>query len=210
MLMGFAESDPAAQSQVAAFRDALTKLGWTEGSNLRIEPRWGAGDADRIKKLAKELVDLVFVIAPDPVSTGLVESLAHPGGNTTGLSLLATDLSGKRLALLKEAFPNLSRVALLVDQTDPIKQRTVKANQAAAEALGVSLWTAEIAGPDDVEGVFAKIAQDHADGVVFGTGSLLFNLRARAAPIRGKVRTRQFENSEGAGPHNLGGVPAAR
>jgi ABC-type uncharacterized transport system substrate-binding protein len=80
---------------------------------------------------------------------------------------------------VKEAVPNLSRVALLVDPTDPFKQRMIKANQVAAEALGISIWPAEIAAPNDVDPVFAKIAQDRADGVVFGAGSLLFNLRAR-------------------------------
>ena len=111
VLMGFAESDPAAQSEVAAFRDALTKLGWTEGSNLRIELRWGAGDADRIRTLAKELVDLrpdailgrntpvigalaretrtipiVFAGVSDPIGSGFAASFAHPGGNITGFT----------------------------------------------------------------------------------------------------------------------------
>jgi putative tryptophan/tyrosine transport system substrate-binding protein len=115
----------------------------------------------------------------NPVGFGLVESLARPGGNATGLSLMTIDLSGKRLELLKGAVPNLSHVALLVDPTDPFKQRSIKANQVAAEALGISIWPAEIAAPNEVEPVFAQIAQDGADGVVLGTGSLLFNLRAR-------------------------------
>jgi putative ABC transport system substrate-binding protein len=105
VLMAFAESDPAAQSQVAAFRDALSKLGWTEGSNLRIELRWSPGDADRMKTFAKELVDLrpdailghttpvvaalaretrtipiVFAVVSDPIGSGFGVSLAHPGG----------------------------------------------------------------------------------------------------------------------------------
>jgi putative tryptophan/tyrosine transport system substrate-binding protein len=115
----------------------------------------------------------------DPVGFGLVESLARPGGNLTGFSLMTNDLSGKRLGLLKEAVPNLSRVVLLVDPTDPFKERNITANQVAAEALGISIWPAEIAVPDDVEPVFSKIAQDRAEGVVIGAGSLLFNLRAR-------------------------------
>jgi putative tryptophan/tyrosine transport system substrate-binding protein len=109
VLMGFAESDPGAQSMVAAFRNALPKLGWMEGSNVRIELRWGGYDADRIKALAKELVDLrpdailgqstpviaalaretratpiVFVLVTDPIGSGFIASLAHPGGNMTG------------------------------------------------------------------------------------------------------------------------------
>jgi putative ABC transport system substrate-binding protein len=88
-------------------------------------------------------------------------------------------LSGKRLALLKEAVPNLSRVTILVDPTDPFRERQIKAYQAAGEALGLSLWPAEITMPDDVEPVFSKIAQDRADGLVFGGGGLLFVQRAR-------------------------------
>jgi len=94
---------------------------------------------------------------------------------------MAVDLSGKRLELLKEVVPRLSRVALLTDpKTDPSRERTIKAYQAAAEALGITLWNVDIGRPEDVEPVFAKIAQDHADGVVRGTsGGLFFNLRAR-------------------------------
>jgi len=134
--------------------------------------------AIELKKLTST-VPIVFVVVADPVGLGLVESLARPGGNATGLSLMTIDLSGKRLSLLKEALPTLSRVALLVDPTDPFKQRSIKANQVAAEALGISIWPAEVAAPNDVEPVFAKIVQDRADGVVIGTGPLLFNLRAR-------------------------------
>jgi putative ABC transport system substrate-binding protein len=184
--------------------NAFHDLGYIDGKNVRLEHRFPAENPDRFRTCARELVEskvdaviavttlgavelkkltstipIVFVIVADPIGFGLVESLARPGGNATGLSLMAIDLSGKRLGLLKEAVPNLSRVALLVDPTDPFKQRTFMANQAAAKALGISIWPAEIAAPDDVEPVFAKIVRDGADGVVFGAGSLLFNLRAR-------------------------------
>ena len=109
---------------------------------------------------------------------GLVESLARPGGNVTGLSLMAIDLSGKRLELLKEAVPSLLRVALLVDFSTP-KEQTIKLHQTAAQALGISLWPVEISTPDDIEPVFAKIAQERADGVVRGIGSMLFAQRAQ-------------------------------
>jgi putative ABC transport system substrate-binding protein len=189
---------------LSILRKAFHDLGYIEGKNIQLEHRFPAENPDRFRTLARELVEskvdaiiavtplgavelkkltstipIVFVIVPDPVGFALVESLARPGGNVTGLSLMAIDLSGKRLGLLKEAVPNLSRVALLTDPRDPFNQRTIKANQVAAEALGISLWPAEITAPDDVEPVFAKIAEDRADGVVFGAGSLLFNLRAR-------------------------------
>jgi putative tryptophan/tyrosine transport system substrate-binding protein len=189
---------------LSVLRKAFHDLGYVEGKKIQLEHRFPAENPDQFRTLARELVEsnvdaiiavtplgavelkkltstipIVFVIVPDPVGFGLVESLARPGANVTGLSLMAIDLSGKRLGLLKEAVPNLSRVALLTDPRDPFNQSTIKANQVAAEALGISLWPAEIAAPNDVEPVFAKIAEDRAGGVVFGAGSLLFNLRAR-------------------------------
>ena len=113
------------------------------------------------------------------LSEYIIESLARPGGNITGTSLMAIDLSGKRLELLKEAVPNLLRVALLVDFSTPFKERMIKSHQAAAEALGISLWPVEISAPDDIETAFVKIAQDRANGIVRGPGSALFNWRAR-------------------------------
>ena len=185
---------------VKAFND----LGYVEGKNIHLDHRFPAETLERFRILARELVDekpdviiavtvvgavelkkltdvipIVFVVVADPVGFGLIESLAHPGGNATGVSLMSIDLSGKRLSLLKEAVPNLSRVGLLFDPTDPFKQRMIKSNQDATQALGISLLTAEISKPDDIEPVFAKIAQDQADGVVIPPGSMMFNERAR-------------------------------
>jgi putative ABC transport system substrate-binding protein len=189
---------------LSVLRKAFNDLGYIEGKNIQLEHRFPAENPDRFRTLARELVEskpdaiiavtglgaaelkkltstipIVFILVADPVGFGFVESLAHPGGNATGLSLMTIDLSGKRLALLKEAVPNLSRVTILVDPTDPFRERQIKAYQAAGEALGLSLWPAEITMPDDVEPVFSKIAQDRADGIVFGAGGLLFVQRAR-------------------------------
>jgi putative ABC transport system substrate-binding protein len=191
---------------LSVLRKAFNDLGYIEGKNIVLEHRFPAENPDRFRALARELVNekpdviisvvplgtfelkkltdtipIVFVLASDPVGYGLVKSLSQPGGNATGLSLMTIDLSGKRLELLKEAVPNLSRVALLVDQTEPftITARTIKSNQDAAQALGISLWPAEISKPDDIEPVFAKVAQDRAHGVVRGLGSMFFNERAR-------------------------------
>jgi putative tryptophan/tyrosine transport system substrate-binding protein len=195
------EEDVYLSVLVKAFND----FGYIEGKNIILDNRFPAENPDRFRTLARELVDekpnviiavsvlaaidlkkltdaipIVFVIVADPVGMGLVESLARPGGNITGTSLMAIDLSGKLLSLLKEAVPSLSRVAVLVDPTNPFKQRTVKSYQDSAQALGISLWPAEISKPDDVEPVFAKIAQDQANGVVMPAGSsMMFNERAR-------------------------------
>jgi len=182
---------------VKAFND----LGYVEGKNIHLDHRFPAENSDRFRALAQELVDekpdiiiavtsrgavelkkltgtipIVMTLGADPVGTGLVETLARPGGNFTGLSLMSIDLSGKRLELLKEA-----RVALLIDPTDAFKQRTIKSNEAAAQALGISLWPVDISTPDDLEPVFTKITQDHADAVVRGIGSMLFIHRARVS-----------------------------
>jgi len=185
-------------------RKAFNGLGYTEGENIHLEHRFPAENPQRFQTMARELVDLkpdaiiavttlgaidlkkltttipiVFVVVADPIGTGLVEGLARPGGNATGLSLMAVDLSGKHLALLKEAVPNLSRIALVVDATLPNKEPVIKSYENAVRDLGISLWPVEISGPDDVEPVFAKIVADRADGFALTTGGLLFNLRAR-------------------------------
>jgi putative ABC transport system substrate-binding protein len=134
--------------------------------------------AIELKKLTNT-IPIVIVITPDPVLLGLVDSLAHPGGNVTGLSFLMTDLSGKRLGLLKEAVPNLSRVVFLVDLTVTDKEHAIKAYQSASETLRISLRSAEIVAADEIDPVFAKIAQEGADGVVWAGGGLIFAERAR-------------------------------
>jgi putative ABC transport system substrate-binding protein len=140
VLIPFAESDAEAQAQVAAFRQALQQLRWTEGRNVRIDTRWAAGDVARIRTLAKELVALqpdvilargapvtiallqetrtvpmVFVVVSDPVGDGIVASFAHPGGNATGFTNVEASLGGKWLEVLKEIAPGVARVAVMFD-----------------------------------------------------------------------------------------------
>jgi putative ABC transport system substrate-binding protein len=207
---------------------ALNDLGYVEGKNIHLDHRFPAENPDRFRTLAQELVDekpdviiavtgfgaaeakrdtstipIVVTVAYDAVGMGLVESLARPGGNVTGLSLMAIDLSGKRLELLKEAVPSLSRVVLLVDFSTPNKERTIKLHQTAAQALGISLWPVEILTPDDIEPAFAKIAQDGANGIVRGPGSALFNWRARvgASVLRHRLPVMTYVAEEV--PHGL-------
>ena len=195
---------------VKAFND----LGYAEGKNIHLDHRFPAENPDRFRALAQELVDekpdliivtvvlgavelkkrtdtipIVFVIVADAVGFGLVKSLAHPGGNTTGLSIMTTDLSGKRLEILKEAVPTLSQVALLLDPTVLSKEKVIRANEVAAEALGLSVRPVEIGASDEIEPAFAKMAQDGINGAAIGPAGLLFAQRARlgAAALRYKI-----------------------
>jgi len=218
------EEDVYLSVLVKAFND----LGYVEGKNIHLDHRFPAENPERFRTLAQELVDekpdviiavtgfgavevkratstipVVVTVAYDAVGMGLVESLARPGGNVTGLSLMAVDLSGKRLELLKEGVPNLSRVALLVDFSTPNKERTIKLHQTAAQALGISLWPVEILKPDDIEPEFAKIARDGTNGIVRAPGSALFNWRARVGASALKHRLPVMTYVAEEVPHGL-------
>jgi putative tryptophan/tyrosine transport system substrate-binding protein len=192
MLMGYAESDPAAQSEVAAFRGGLVKLGWTEGSNLRIELRWSAGDPDRMKTFAKELVDLrpdailsqttpvtsalaretrtipiVFVSVSDPIASGFAANLAHPGGNITGFTIDNSAQAGKWVQLLKEIAPRTVRMALLFNPaTGAPLQFFMPSIQAAASSFAVQVSTATVHAKDEIEGVIAAQARNPGGGLI--------------------------------------------
>jgi putative ABC transport system substrate-binding protein len=191
---------------------AFADLGYVEGKNVEFLHKFPAEQPERFRTLAKELVEsnvdlliavttaggyalkqftsripIVLLFVTDPISTGFVSSLAHPGGNMTGLSLVQSDLSGKRLALLKEAVPNLSVVALLLD---PQLSGLISANATAAKTLGLSLRPIEIQTPDVIEPAFAEIEKEQIGGAVV-VGASLYNQRARvgASALAHKVPT---------------------
>ena len=192
VLMGYAESDPAAQSQVAALRGAVAKLGWTEGSKLRIEVRWSAGDADKMRTLAKELVGLrpdaivgqttpvsvalaretqtipiVLAGIADPIGGGLAASLARPGGNITGLTALDSALGGKWIGLLKEIAPHTVRVALLFNPaTVASPQSFMPSIQAAASSFAIQASAAPVHASDEIEGVIAAQARNPGGSLI--------------------------------------------
>ncbi len=192
VLQDLAENETVAQSEVAAFREALGKLGWTEGKNVRIEVRWGASNPDRIQELAKVLVGLqpdvivargtpatrslasetrsipiVFVVVADPLGAGFAESLAHPGRNITGFSNLFSSLAAKWVELLKEIAPQIARVTLLFNpQTLAPLQVFMPSIQKAATALGIQVSTSPVQTSDDIEGVFAAQAHDSGGGLI--------------------------------------------
>jgi putative tryptophan/tyrosine transport system substrate-binding protein len=191
VLMGFAENDPTAQSMVAAFRAALAKLGWTEGSNVRIELRWSGYDRDRIKTLAKELVDLrpdvilgqttpvigalaretqtipiVFVTVSDPIGSGFAANLAHPGGNITGFTVDDSALGSKWVELLKEIAPRTAHMQLLFHPAGPPLQFFLPSIQAAALSLKVQVSSATVHAKDEIEGVIAAQGRDLVRGLI--------------------------------------------
>jgi putative ABC transport system substrate-binding protein len=192
VLMGYEEGNSATQSWLAAFRGTLAKLGWTEGSNLRIELRWGAGDADKAKTVAKELVDLqpdailthstpmagavarethtipvVFVNVADPIGGGFATSLAHPGGNMTGFANFEPEMGGKWLELLKEIAPRTRHVALLFNPaTAPALQFYMSSIQAAALSFAIQASAAPVYTNNEIEGVIAEQARNPGGGLI--------------------------------------------
>jgi putative ABC transport system substrate-binding protein len=194
---------------------AFADLGYLEGKNIELEHRFPAEQPERFELLARELseskvdviiavtglgaamtkkatrtIPVVFVLTPDPIGAGLIESLARPGGNLTGLSIMAIDLSGKRLGLLKEAVPTLSRVALLLDPREPIAARTIATAQNAAKGLDLSLRAVEIRSPDDIEPAFSAIAKEGFEAAMVA-GAMMFNERTRvgSAALKHKMPT---------------------
>ncbi len=174
-----------------AFFQELHEIGYIEGQNIMIERRYAEGHPERFKEFAKEMIalnaDVIVTIttpavlaikslttttpivipnAIDAVGAGLVASLEHPGGNVTGGTLLQAELSVKRLQLLKEMVPGLSRVALLWNAANPAYVRAWTQSQGAAQTLGVVLQRCEVRGPTDFQGVFATMARQRPDGLV--------------------------------------------
>jgi putative ABC transport system substrate-binding protein len=193
----FARSEP--------FRRGLRELGYVEGKNIVIEWRYAEGKLDRLPALASELarlkvdiivsggavptraakeatdtIPIVMTQDPDPVGSGFVASLARPGGNITGLSTLSPEISGKRLELLKEIVPKLSRVAVLGTSTRPGTAQELKEVELAAGALGVKLQYLDVLEPKDIETAFRAASNGRAEAVLFLV----------AGPIVGAYRTK--------------------
>jgi len=205
---------PAIASPFAeAFRHGLRGLGYVEGHNIALEERWAEGRLDRLPSLAAELVrlnvDIILTVSTpaaqagqqatrsipivmtnvsDPVESGLVSSLARPGGNVTGLSLMHPDLSGKRLELLKEIIPKVSRVAVLSNSSNPIIPPLLRETEAAARALGVQLQVVEVRGPTEFDSAFSAMSRDRAGALVVLPDGIFQNERRRIAALAAKSR----------------------
>src|SRR5712691_8873175 len=201
--IGFLSTDPLPAHLWEALLDGLRERGYSEGRNLVFERRFSEGNAERFPELAAELVRLrvdciivpttpaalaakhatqtipiVMTTAIDPVGAGLVASLAQPGGNLTGLSTLAPELSGKQLELLKEVMPGLTRVAVLWNAANPANAAVWQETQAAAGALGLLLQSQEVRSPQDFEGAFAGTTQARPEALlVLGDNLLAMHLQ---------------------------------
>jgi putative ABC transport system substrate-binding protein len=188
-----------------AFRQGLNELGYVESKNIVLENRFAAEHYERFDSLAAELVQLkvdalvavtqpaalaaqhatttipiVFILVPDPVASKLVGSLPHPGGNITGLSQLAFDMSAKRVELLKQMVPSLSRIALLVNPGDPVvTRRAFDESRTAADRLNLAIEQVEARAPSDLGQAFSIIVEKKFDGVVLASDPMLWNERRR-------------------------------
>jgi putative ABC transport system substrate-binding protein len=186
--------------------EALRESGWVEGENVVFERRYAENRLERLPELAADLVRLnvdvilaggtlaplaakratstipiVMVNAGDPLGTGLVASLARPGGNVTGMSLMAPELGGKRLELLKELLPRLARVAVLWNAANPYSALVFKQVQAAGGTLGIEVQSLELRDPDDFDGAFETVQRQHPDALITVEDPLTFNHRKRIA-----------------------------
>jgi putative ABC transport system substrate-binding protein len=206
MLIPGSSSDFA--PRIEAFRHGLRDLGYVEGRNIIIEYRFAEGQADRLPELVADLVRLqvdvmvidgnlairaaqhatmtipiVIAVSGDPVGEGFVASLAQPGGNITGLSLLQPAVSGKRLELLQEAVPKLSHIAVLWNPAVSSSTLAFKETQTAAHALGLQLQSLEVRRPDEFDQAFAAMTREHADALVVISNELFLGHRRQLAEL---------------------------
>jgi putative tryptophan/tyrosine transport system substrate-binding protein len=206
-------TSPENSTSADAFRQGLGDLGYVEGQNIVIEWRWGRGGTERFVEFADEVVripvdvivaantpaglaakratrtiPIVIATMVDPVGDGFVTSLARPGGNITGLTLTTPEMTAKRLQLLKEAIPTLSRVAYLADRNAGGYKQTRLAAEAAAGSLAVQLQVQEVGGPGDLNSAFARMIQQGAEAALVPSGTTLYANRAQVAELAQKRR----------------------
>jgi putative ABC transport system substrate-binding protein len=213
--IGFLASNPLSSNaaRIETFKKGLRELGYEEGKNIVIEWRSAEGKQDRVAALAAELVSLkvdaivslgpsgtpvlkkstttipiVMTNDPDPVGHGLIASLARPGGNITGLSTLAPDLSGKQVELLKEIIPKLSKVAVLGRSTQPGNDQALKELKLVAEALKLELQYLDVLSPKDIETSFQSASEERAGAVLVLTSQVMGIHRPQVIDLAAKKR----------------------
>ena len=204
---------PEISPPILTLREGLRELGYVEGQNIAIEWRWAGGRNERFSDLAAELVKLKvdIIVAPttpgalaaqratrtipivmgfvsDPVALGLVANLARPGGNITGLGVPTPEIAGKRLQLLREVVPAVTRIAILNDPNQPGISAELKGTEAAALALGVQLQVWEARSSGDLDRAFTAIVRERAAGILIPPSTTLFAYRAHIAELAAKHR----------------------
>ena len=212
-LLETSSPSPARVRLWETLRQRLRELGYLEGHNIAFESRFGEGKPDRLPGLAAELVGLkvdvivtsgtpaslaakqatrtipiVMAQLADPVGAGLVASLGRPGGNVTGLTTQDANLSGKRLEMLREVVPKVSRFAVLIDETSPGSMLIARGTQVAAQSLGVQLQSLGVRGPGELDRAFSAMKEARAGALIVESSSLLFTSRTRLADLALKNR----------------------
>jgi len=209
--VGFLDTSSASPARVQLWetlRQRLHELGYREGQNIAFESRFGEGKPDQLQRLAAELVGLkvdiivtsgtpatqaakqatrttpiVMTNIADPVGAGLVASLARPGGHVTGLTTQDADLGGKRLELLLQVVPRVSRLVLLIDETNPGTMLIAKGTRAAAASLGVQVQSVGVRDPSELDRAFASMKAARASALIVESSSMLFAWRERLADL---------------------------
>ncbi len=208
-----ATSASAYARQIEAFRQGLRDLGYVEGKNIILEYRWAEGRYDRLPELATELVRLkpdlllthgtpgilaakqatttipiVMAVSGDAVATGLVASLAHPGGNLTGSSFFNPELAAKRLELLKEVVPGLTRVAVLMNPGNPVNAVSLQVMERTARSLGLELQRVTVGGPKEFDTAFSTIVKGRAGALSVFDDAMLIAQPRRVADLAARNR----------------------
>ena len=206
-------SHTSGDPRVEALRRGLRELGYAEGRNLAFEFRWAGGNGDRLPALAAELaklkvdaivtqgtqatdaarravttIPIVFSVAGDPIGSGLVTSLARPGGNVTGLTDIAPEIAGKRLELLREAVPGITRIAVLWNPANPSAAPQMKDTGAVARSLGLLVRSLELRDLSQLEAAFTTAVQDQARAVIVLSDGALYGRRVQIAQLAAKHR----------------------
>jgi ABC-type uncharacterized transport system substrate-binding protein len=211
--IGWLQPVPIPDTWLKGFRQGLQEFNYVEGRNLIIEYRWGDGNFDRLPAMAAELVQLnvdviisgntaallalqkatrtipiVMLAAGDALATGLAGTLARPEGNITGLSLIAPEVSGKRLELLKELIPKLARVTVLSNPNNPAVVLALQETEGAAQTLGLKLQNVDIRAPDMLDRALSVVVEGGPDALVLLSDSIMLDRRVQIATFAAKQR----------------------